>query len=93
MRIFFCALIVPIIFGASNLVAQTSGDLPPNTIECGAFVKRPNGNWYAGQPTTFDIGTTKRVTVGNQEISPRAFNFGGTDLYTLLERKCGGSRL
>jgi hypothetical protein len=75
--------------GGNVAIAQTA--LPENTIKCEAFKKQPNG-WYVGAPTTFDIGDTKAMTIGNQLIAPNTMNLGGANLYEVLERKCGGRR-
>lgn len=74
----------------AHLAAQTPAPLPENTIDCKAFQKLPDGNWYVGPPTTFDIGNVKRATMADQRIAPRFLNMGGADLYDVLERKCGG---
>lgn len=77
---------------AYSALGQSAGDLPPNTINCAAFYKAPNGNWYVGQATTFDLGTesgTKRLTVMKSVIG-RKFIIAGTNLYDVLERKCSG---
>ena len=92
MRAFYPILtassVVLNVYGAS---AQPTGDLPPNTIDCAAFYKAPNGTWYVGQATTFDLGTevgTKRLTLMKSVIG-RKFIIAGTNLYDVLERKCG----
>jgi hypothetical protein len=79
----------------SNLaLAQTANLLPPNTIDCAAFQKTPNGNWYVGPRTTFDVGPLKAIRLGNYLVIPHDANssFRGVDLYGILERKCGGPR-
>jgi hypothetical protein len=45
-----------------------------------------------GESATFDIGTMKGVTVGHSEIGPAGMNLSGSDLYTVIEHKCGGTR-
>ena len=78
----------------SNLArAQTAKLLLPNTIDCAAFQKTPNGNWYVGSETIFDVGSLKSVRLGNYLVIPHDTNssFRGIDLYDILERKCGGS--
>jgi hypothetical protein len=84
----FCAIVT------SNLaLAQTAKRLPPNTIDCAAFQKTPNGNWYVGSETIFDVGSLKSIRLGNYLVIPHDTNSGfrGIDLYDILERKCGGS--
>jgi hypothetical protein len=78
----------------SNLALARAGkELPPNTIDCAAFQKTPNGNWYVGSRTTFDVGSLKSIRLGNYLVVPHDTNssFHGIDLYDILERKCGGS--
>jgi hypothetical protein len=79
---------------SSLALARADKELPPNTIDCVAFKKTPNGNWYVGPQTTFDIGPLKAIRLGNYLIVPHDTNtsFRGVDLYGILERKCGGSR-
>ena len=74
-------------------LAQAARDLPPNTIDCAAFQKTPNGNWYVGPRTTFDIGPVKAIGLSNYLVIPHDTNssFHGIDLYDILERKCGGA--
>jgi len=80
-------------FSVLALIAQTAAQpapLPPNTIDCSAFKKLPNGSWYVGAPTTFDIGSVKRMTLSNSTLNLNSMNLGGANLYGVLERKCGG---
>ena len=81
------------VFMSSFALARTSNELPPNTIDCAAFKKTPNGNWYVGSETIFDVGSLKSIRLGNYLIIPHDTNssFRGIDLYDILERKCGGS--
>lgn len=74
---------------ATATAALAQGAIPPNTIDCAAFAKRPDGNWYVSAPTTFDIGDTKRTTLGPTLIRPKSFMMGGANLYNVLEDKCG----
>jgi hypothetical protein len=90
MRLTFALVASMITMGASCLSAQTADD-PPNTIDCAAFTKHANGTWYVGEPTIVAVGTAS-VTLSHIEIAPEGMNLGGADLYTVLERKCGGTR-
>jgi len=81
-------LMASVSLGSTTQSAQ-QGQLPPNTLPCGAFTKRADGTWYVRGPVTFDIGTTKGMTLENQAISPGFMRIGGIDLYVLLGRKCG----
>jgi hypothetical protein len=78
----------------SLALARTAKELPPNTIDCAAFQKTPNGNWYVGSQTIFDVGSLKSIRLGNYLIIPHDTNssFRGIDLYDILERKCSGSQ-
>jgi hypothetical protein len=93
MRAFYSILTASsVALNVYSAIAQPTDDLPPNTINCAAFIKRPDGNWYVGRVTTFDLGTatgTKRLALLNSVIG-RKFNIAGTNLYDILERKCGG---
>ena len=84
-----CAVLI-----GSLALARGDKESPPNTIDCAAFKKTPNGNWYVGPQTTFDIGPFKAIRLGNYLVVPHDTNssFRGVDLYDVLERKCGGSR-
>jgi hypothetical protein len=84
-----CAVLV-----SSFALARADTRLPPNTIDCAAFKKTPNGSWYVGPRTTFDIGPLKAIGLGNYLVIPHDTNssFRGVDLYDILERKCGGIR-
>jgi hypothetical protein len=84
-----CAVLV-----SSLALARADKELPPNTIDCAAFKKTPNGNWYVGTRTTFDVGPLKAIGLGNYLVIPHDTNssFRGVDLYAILERKCGASR-
>ena len=81
-----CAVLV-----SSFALARADTELPPNTIDCAAFKKTPNGNWYVGPRTTFDVGPLKAIGLGNYLVIPHDTNasFRGVDLYNILERKCG----
>jgi len=72
-------------------LAETPKELPPNTIDCAAFQKTPNGNWYVGSRTVFDVGPLKAIGLRNYLVIPHDTNssFRGIDLYDILERKCG----
>jgi len=71
--------------------ARAEKELPPNTIDCSAFQRTPNGNWYVGPRTTFDVGPLKGIGLRNYLVIPHDTNssFRGIDLYDILERKCG----
>jgi hypothetical protein len=81
------------VFMSGLALARTGNELPPNTIDCAAFKKTPNGNWYVGSETIFDVGSLKSIRLGNYLIIPHDTNssFRGIDLYGILERKCGSS--
>jgi hypothetical protein len=82
---------VLLLLTAGYAVAQRVEPLPENTIKCESFKRQPNG-WFVGPPTTFDVGSTKALTISNQLIGPGFMNTGGGDLYEVIERKCRGPR-
>ena len=61
-----CAVLI-----GSLALARGDKESPPNTIDCAAFKKTPNGNWYVGPQTTFDIGPFKAIRLGNYKLSVR----------------------
>jgi hypothetical protein len=74
--------------------------LPPNTLPCEAFSKRPDGIWYPTKgAVTFELRQITRFTSTTQEVQVTTITLrdpvgprmaiGGIDLYALLERKCG----
>jgi hypothetical protein len=54
-----CTLLV-----GSFALARADTGLPSNTIDCAVFKKTPNGNWYVGPRTTFDVGHLKQSGYG-----------------------------
>jgi hypothetical protein len=68
--------------------AVAQNEAMPNTIDCAAFTKRPNGNWYVGSKITFDLGEVRNITLDTEEVPPHFLSFGGTDLYNAIEQKC-----
>jgi hypothetical protein len=77
--------VAAIVSGAATARAQS---LPPNTLNCADFTKRPDGSWYVDN-ATFDFGTVKHMTLGKTVITKRAYGLSGADLYDALETKCG----
>ena len=70
--------------------ALAGAPFPANTLPCGAFTKRPDGNW-ATRPDMkpFDIGEAKGVTLSNIIIPRGLLVIGGVDIWELLNEKCG----
>ena len=58
-------------------------------IPCEAFRKNARGNWYVSGPVTIDIGSAKRRTLQDVEISPKFYTIGGADLYDVVQKECG----
>ncbi|GEC58645.1 hypothetical protein ABIF38_005031 [Bradyrhizobium japonicum] len=79
-----------ILIGLFGLVAAASAQ--PNTIDCSAFSKRPDGTWYVGAPTTFDVGQTTSITVAARAVGHNFMNIAGDDLFDLIEAKCGNDQ-
>jgi hypothetical protein len=72
------------------VAAQTTAELPPNTIDCNGFTKLPNGAWYAkADNPSFDLGNVKHMTITSSTFGTRGLNLGGYDLATVLDAKCG----
>jgi len=75
-----------IAFAASAALAE---DLVPNTLNCAAFNKTPDGKWTAVQTITFDAGAVSGMTLSKGTgVGPHAINVN-VDLYDLIEAKCG----
>jgi hypothetical protein len=75
---------------ARDLAAHAQDSpLPPNTLPCDAFTKKSDGTWFATRPVTFDVGNAKNLNLDGGAITPKSQNFGGVDLYVLLDAKCG----
>jgi hypothetical protein len=65
--------------------------LPENTIPCEAFKRSPDGVWRVDEPVTFDVGSTKAMTLQPTSIPRGAIAVAdGQDLAEILDRKCGG---
>ncbi len=69
-----------------------SNSLPPNTIDCGAFDRLPDGTWRVGPPTTFDFGTVKGTILAHETIMPHLLKLGDMDLFDVIEKKCRRAR-
>ena len=75
---------------AQAQAAQTM-PLPENTIPCEAFTRSPDGVWHVERVVTFDVGSTKAMTLRPTRIPRGAIVVAdGQDLAELLDRKCGG---
>ena len=71
--------------------AQPTTPLPENTIPCEAFKRSPDGVWHVEQAVTFDVGSTKAMTLRPTSIPRGAIVVAdGQDLAEILDRKCGG---
>jgi hypothetical protein len=65
--------------------------LPENTIPCDAFKRSPDGVWRVEETVTFDVGSTKAMTLRPTSIPRGAIVVAdGQDLAEILDRKCGG---
>jgi hypothetical protein len=64
--------------------------IPPNTLTCDGFTKRPDGNWAtASDIKPFDVGQAKHVTLTNIVIPRGLMVIKGVDIWELLNEKCG----
>ena len=66
-------------------------DIVPNSIDCTAFARLPDGSWRVDGTTTFDAGAATAVTLSNKNIRPRMMDVGGADLFDVIEAKCASS--
>jgi hypothetical protein len=65
-------------------LAQKSPPLPPNSLDCNAFTKNPDGSWTAHDDAKpLDIDGNTQTNVAGSTITD-----GSTDLYQLLETIC-----
>jgi hypothetical protein len=72
--------------------ALADNALPNNTIDCSAFQKRPDGNWYAKKPTSFAVeGVVNNLSLGEGPIPPMSLGKERIRLSDFLSKKCGGS--
>ena len=65
--------------------------LPQNTIDCKQFKKSGPQEWIEVGTAVFDLGGIRDINLTGQPVTPRYFKFGGFDLYTVVEQKCGAS--
>jgi len=70
-------------------IGAAAEDIVPNTIDCAAFKKLPDGSWQAEGTTTFDAGAASAIRLSNRAISRRTMDVGGADLFQVIEAKCG----
>jgi hypothetical protein len=66
-------------------------DIVPNSIDCTAFARLPDGSWRVDGTTTFNAGAATAVTLSNKNIRPRMMDVGGADLFDVIETKCASS--
>jgi len=66
-------------------------DIVPNSIDCAAFARLPDGSWRVDGTTTFDAGAATAVTLSNKNIRPGTMDVGGADLFDVIEAECGNS--
>ena len=82
----------PVVIALPLPFAAFAKDIVPNTIDCGAFAKMPDGSWQVDGTTTFDAGAATAVTLSNKVVSRRVMDVGGADLYEVIEAKCGAAK-
>lgn len=86
------AMLVCVTAFALPAIAQNKEPgLPENTIDCKQFQKTGPQQWIEVGTAVFDLGHTKDINLTNQPVTPRYFRFGGFDLYTVVEQKCGAA--
>ena len=83
--LYFGAVVVCLL--APTAFAQDD-PLPPNTVPCEAFKKNPNGDWIVQADVSFNAADLSEAMKGDTIITPENYNYGGLNMYQLLERKC-----
>jgi hypothetical protein len=84
------AIFISIIGFVIPAIAQEKEQrLPENTIDCRQFKKTGPQEWSEVGTPVFDLGAIKDINLTGQPVTPRYFKFGGIDLYTVIEQKCG----
>ncbi len=83
LLISFAGFVVPAI--AQDKEAR----LPHNTIDCKQFKKTGPQEWIEVGTAVFDLGGIRDINITDQPVTPRYFKFGGYDLYTVVDQKCG----
>jgi hypothetical protein len=86
------AFFFPVLIAVLLPFAALAKDIVPNTIDCAAFAKQPDGSWQVDGTTTFDAGAATQVTLSNKTVSHRAMDVGGADLFDVIEAKCGATK-
>lgn len=86
------AMFISVIGFAMPAIAQDKEPgLPENTIDCKQFKRTGPQEWIEAGTAVFDLGKIKDINLTNQPVTPRYFKFGGFDLYTVVEQKCGAA--
>ena len=86
-----CALLTVIVCMDVAHAQSQPTPLPENTIPCEAFKRSPDGVWRVEETVTFDVGSTKAMTLPPTSIPRGAIVVAdGQDLAEILDRKCGG---
>jgi hypothetical protein len=70
--------------GSSFTAQAQKSPLPPNSLDCNAFTKNPDGSWTAHDDAKpLDIDGNAQTNVAGSTITD-----GSTDLYQLLQTIC-----
>jgi tetratricopeptide (TPR) repeat protein len=78
-------------FAMTAAAQNKESRLPENTIDCKQFKKTSPQEWVEVETAVFDLGKITDINLTNQPVKPRSFKFGGIDLYSVLEEKCGAA--
>ena len=84
--------VLPVLPGGA--LAQVSGSpLPHNTIDCRDWTHNPDGSWTVhDNAKPFDLGKTTNMTMHSETIGPHDISIGGSNLWQVLNQKCGEKR-
>jgi hypothetical protein len=84
-------LVSAICFALPAMAQEKEPPVPKNTIDCRQFKKTGSQEWIEVGTAVFDLGSIGDIHLSDQPVTPRAFKFGGIDLYPVLEQKCGAA--
>lgn len=84
-------ILVFLLLGTSTIALAQNEENAPAGVDCGAFAKRPDGNWTVTKRTTVTLGRMK-INLGNSVVSPKSVQIGSFNLFNTLNEKCGGQQ-
>ncbi len=84
----FALICVSLLFAKASYAQD---DAPPNTIDCGKFVKG-GSSWNQVGMVDFEFASRKHVKMAYVPIMRGSHVIDDYDLYSVLELKCGARR-